>query len=143
VLGAAFGDFVQFGRLDHDTDERHGDGDGHVSHDGAIGGRALVAQSAECWGLAAYCGRAGARLPALLDHAGLGNQGRRRGWGIALVFTVFALLVVSVGCGGSSGGGTGPPQNPGTPVGNYGGVSVTVTVNGVTQTIPNLTLNVQ
>jgi hypothetical protein len=73
----------------------------------------------------------------------LGNHGRRRGWGIALVFTVFALLVVSVGCGGSSGGGTGPPQNPGTPVGNYGGVSVTVTVNGVTQTIPNLTLNVQ
>ena len=72
-----------------------------------------------------------------------GYREKRRRWGIALMFTVFALLAVSIGCGGSSGGGGGPPPNPGTPVGNYTGVSVTVTVNGVTQTISGLTLNVE
>ena len=75
----------------------------------------------------------------------LGHQGRRRGWGIALVFTVFALLAVSVGCGGGSGGGGGGGGggNPGTPIGVDSSVSVTVTINGVTQTISGLTLNVE
>jgi Pro-kumamolisin, activation domain/Bacterial Ig-like domain (group 3) len=73
-----------------------------------------------------------------------GYREKRRGWGIALMFAVFALLAVSVGCGGGGGGGnTGPPPNPGTPVGTYSGISVTVTINGVTQTIPGLTLNVE
>ncbi len=68
----------------------------------------------------------------------LGRKQRR--WSFALVFTAFVLLAVSVGCGG--GGGTTPPQNPGTPTGQYS-ISVMVTINGVTQSIPNLTLNVQ
>jgi Pro-kumamolisin, activation domain/Bacterial Ig-like domain (group 3) len=72
-----------------------------------------------------------------------GYREKRRRWGIALMFTVFALLAVSVGCGGSSGGGSGPPPNPGTPVGTDQGVSVMVTINGVTQTISGLTLNVE
>lgn len=67
----------------------------------------------------------------------------RRRWGFALMFAVFALLAVSVGCGGGGGGGSTGPTNPGTPVGDYSGVSVSVTINGVTQTIPGLTLNVQ
>jgi subtilase family serine protease len=65
---------------------------------------------------------------------------KRRRWGVALMFTVFALLAVSVGCGG---GGSTSPQNPGTPVGNYTGVSVSVTINGVTQTISGLMINVE
>ncbi len=73
-----------------------------------------------------------------------GYRERRRRWGIALMFAVFALLAVSVGCGGGGGSGnSGPPPNPGTPVGAYNGVSVTVTINGVTETIPGLTINVQ
>ncbi len=36
-----------------------------------------------------------------------------------------------------------PASNPGTPVGNYTGVTVTVTINGVTQSINNLSINVQ
>jgi subtilase family serine protease len=72
-----------------------------------------------------------------------GYREKRRGWGIALIFGVFALLAVSVGCGGGSSGNSGPPPNPGTPVGNYNGVSVSVTINGVTQTISGLTIDVQ
>ncbi|MGD0957422.1 MAG: Ig-like domain repeat protein [Candidatus Acidiferrales bacterium] len=68
---------------------------------------------------------------------GLGRKQRRRSF--ALVLTAFVLFAVSVGCGGS--GNTGP-QNPGTPPGQYS-ISVMVTINGVTQSIPNLTLNVQ
>ena len=69
-----------------------------------------------------------------------GYRGERRRWGFALMFTVFALVAVSVGCGGGGGGGQ---QNPGTPVNNYQNVSVTVTINGVTQTISGLTIDVQ
>jgi predicted RNA-binding protein with TRAM domain len=72
----------------------------------------------------------------------LGHQGSR-GWRIALVFTVLALLAVSAGCGGGSGGASGGGGNPGTLPGNYRGVSVTVTINGVMQTISGLTLNVE
>jgi hypothetical protein len=72
-----------------------------------------------------------------------GYREKRRGWGIALMFAVFALLAVSAGCGGGGGGNTGPPPNPGTPVGSYTGISVTVTINGVKQTISGLGLNVE
>ncbi len=72
-----------------------------------------------------------------------GYREKRRGWGVALMFTVFALLAVSVGCGGGGSGNSGPPPNPGTPVGHYNGVSVSVTINGVTQTISGLTIDVQ
>jgi len=71
-----------------------------------------------------------------------GYRGQRRRWGFALMFAVFALVAASVGCGGGSAGGGGG-GNPGTPPGNYTGISITVTINGVTQTIPNLTLDVQ
>lgn len=87
------------------------------------------------WLLAAACLLCAAMLA-------LSYRESRRRWGIALVFTMLALLAVSVGCGGG-GGGSGSTTNPGTPVGNYTNVSVTVTVNGVTQTISGLTLNVE
>jgi hypothetical protein len=70
-------------------------------------------------------------------------RAKRRRWGIALMFTVFALLAVSIGCGGGGSGGSGPPPNPGTPVGMDSSVSVSVTINGVTQTLSGLTLNVE
>jgi poly(3-hydroxybutyrate) depolymerase len=52
------------------------------------------------------------------------------------------LMASMLGCGGGGnvavGGG-----NPGTPPGNYAGMIVTVTINGVTQSIKNLSVNVQ
>lgn len=47
--------------------------------------------------------------------------------------------------GGSGGGGgtTGGGSNSGTATGNYQGVTVTVTINGITQSVGNLTVNVQ
>ena len=92
---------------------------------------------ASAWVLALACLLCAAMLA-------FGYRANRRRWGLALMFSAFALLAVSIGCGGGGGGGgTGPTQNPGTPVGNYTNVSVTVTVNGVTQTISGLTLNVE
>jgi hypothetical protein len=70
-----------------------------------------------------------------------GRDGKRRRRDFAFTFVAFVLLAVSAGCGG--GGGGGGVQNQGTPPGNYTGISVTVTINGVTQTVANLTLNVQ
>ena len=74
-----------------------------------------------------------------------GYRERRHRWGFALMFAVFALLAVSVGCGGGSGGsgGGGGGGNQGTQPGTYSNVSVTVTINGVTQTIVGLTIDVQ
>jgi uncharacterized membrane protein YgcG len=73
-------------------------------------------------------------------------RGRQRRWNFAVVFTALVLLAVSAGCGGGGGGGGGGTgggvQNPGTPVGQSA-ISVTLTINGVTQTLSNLTLNVQ
>lgn len=70
-------------------------------------------------------------------------RGRQRRWGLALVFTAFALVFASAGCGGGGGGGGGNGlTNPGTPTGSKV-ITVTITVNGVTQTVPNLTVNVQ
>jgi hypothetical protein len=70
----------------------------------------------------------------------LGYRGKQRRWGVALVFTMFVLLAVSAGCGGG-GGGSEPPPNSGTPEGQFHPV-VTITINGVTQTVPNLVLQV-
>ncbi len=62
---------------------------------------------------------------------------------------LLAVLVASVSttsCGGGSAGGSGGGGGGGTggtPAGNYQGVTVTVTINGVTQTINNLSVNVK
>jgi subtilase family serine protease len=63
-------------------------------------------------------------------------------WSAVLTLVALAFLLADAGCGGGGGGGTGSGGNPGTPRGNYPGISVTLTINGVTQTIPNLTLSV-
>jgi len=54
-----------------------------------------------------------------------------------------AVIASAVACGGGSGGGGGGGENPGTPVGNYPGLTVSVTINGITQSINNLSVNVQ
>lgn len=59
---------------------------------------------------------------------------------------VLAMIVAAVGCGGSGGGsasGSGGGGNPGTPAGTYYGVTVTVTINNIMQTVNNLTVAVQ
>jgi hypothetical protein len=71
----------------------------------------------------------------------LGYRGKQRRWGLALVFTIFVMLAVGVGCGGG-GGSTPPPTNPGTPTGQTSPV-VSITINGVTEAVPNLVLNVE
>lgn len=66
---------------------------------------------------------------------------RHRRWAAIITFAAFVLIASAIGCGGgTSGGGF---SNPGTPVGNYTGVTVTVTINGVMQSINNLSVNVQ
>jgi hypothetical protein len=68
------------------------------------------------------------------------------------VSAMFALLLIAaaVACGGGSSGTGGSGSNTsgnggsgGTPAGNYQGVTVTVTISGVTQTISNLSVNIQ
>ena len=70
----------------------------------------------------------------------LGYRRKQRRWGFALAFTIFVMLVVGAGCGGGGGGGGG---NPGTPAPSNTAVTVSVTINGVTESVPNLILNVQ
>jgi uncharacterized repeat protein (TIGR03803 family) len=83
-----------------------------------------------------------AALACLFSMSVLAISYRRRQsrWTTAVLFVVGGLAAAMAGCGGGSGGGV---QNPGTPPGTYPGVSVTVTINGVTQTLQNLTLNIQ
>ena len=67
-----------------------------------------------------------------------GFQGRQRRWGLAFALAAFGFVFANVGCGGggSGGGGGGAgPSNPGTPVGSDN-FTVSVTINGVTQTVP-------
>jgi large repetitive protein len=71
----------------------------------------------------------------------LGYRGKQRRWGFALVFTIFVMLAVGAGCGG--GGGGRASGNPGTPAPSNTAVTVSITINGVTENVPNLTLNVQ
>jgi hypothetical protein len=70
------------------------------------------------------------------------RQGSRR-WSAAVALIVLAMIALAAGCGGGSSGPPPPPPNPGTPVGNYSGVTVTVTIGGVTESISNLSVNVQ
>jgi hypothetical protein len=72
---------------------------------------------------------------------------RRRRWSAIPALLGLAVIAAAMGCGGgtnnSGGGGGGGGVNPGTPVGNYTGVAVTVSINGITQSISNLSVNVQ
>lgn len=73
-----------------------------------------------------------------------GFRARQRRWNLVLASLAFAALATFASCGG--GGSTGPPPPPpnlGTPVGNYTGVTVTVTINGVTQSINTIAVNVE
>ena len=66
-------------------------------------------------------------------------------WQFALAAVLFVVLFASASCGGGSssgGGGTGP-TNPGTPAGTVSPLSVSITINGTTQTVPGLSLTVQ
>jgi hypothetical protein len=74
---------------------------------------------------------------------------RSRYSGVSVVFGLLLIASVVACGGGSSGngsnggnGGTGTVVG-GTPTGNYQGVTVMVTINGYTQTINNLSVNVQ
>jgi hypothetical protein len=69
---------------------------------------------------------------------------RRRAWSAVLALAALGVMAAAVGCGGGGGGGGGGGfTNPGTPVGNYSGVTVTVTIGSVTQSINTLSVNVQ
>ncbi len=65
--------------------------------------------------------------------------GRLRWAGVATLAVAFAIAA-GAGCGG---GGTTTTTNPGTPPGNYTNISATVTINGVTESVQNLDLDVQ
>jgi len=61
-----------------------------------------------------------------------------------LILLVLAAIATSSSCGGGGGsGGGGGGGNPGTPVGNYTGITVTVTIGNVTQSIKTISLSVQ
>lgn len=72
---------------------------------------------------------------------------RRRGRSVALASLAFAAIVMASNCGGGgsggAGGGGGNHGDPGTLPGFYSGVTVTVTINGATQSITNLTVQVE
>jgi hypothetical protein len=66
----------------------------------------------------------------------------RRHWSAIVASIAFVVIAFALGCGG--GGGTGGGITvPGTPTGNYTGLTVTVTINGITQSINNLSVNVE
>jgi hypothetical protein len=75
-----------------------------------------------------------------------GGQSKRRRWSVVLTYVALAFLAVNAGCGGGGGegggGGGGGNVNPGTPLGSVP-LNVTITINGVTQAVPNLIVNVQ
>jgi subtilase family serine protease len=75
----------------------------------------------------------------------LGYRKKQRGWRLALVFTIFAMLAVSAGCGGGGGAPPPPPPppNPGTPAPSNTPITISITINGVTVNVPNMTINVQ
>jgi hypothetical protein len=75
---------------------------------------------------------------------------RRWKWRAIVSLLVVAMIASSLSCGGgtggssANGGGTGgAASNSGTPIGSYTGVTVTVTISGVTQSVNNLSVQVQ
>ncbi|HKV40340.1 MAG TPA: Ig-like domain-containing protein, partial [Blastocatellia bacterium] len=76
---------------------------------------------------------------------GLGRR-KRRPQRLAFAAILLALLLADIGCGGGAGNNGGQAgggvTNPGTPAGvSY--VTVTVTINGFTETLPNIGVQVQ
>lgn len=68
-----------------------------------------------------------------------GPRRRRAVWaGLGLL-----VMAATLACGGGGGNAVVGGGNPGTPPGSYTGVNVTVTINSVTQSIKNLSVNVQ
>ncbi len=65
---------------------------------------------------------------------------RKCDWRTLLSLVLLGLAAFAVGCGGGNGGNT---SNGGTPAGDYTGVTVTVRINNVTESINNLSVNVQ
>jgi subtilase family serine protease len=69
---------------------------------------------------------------------------RRPGRRAALASLAFVAIALSASCGGGGGGGgTVTHVDPGTPAGAYPGVTVTVTINGSTQSVNNLVVQVE
>jgi hypothetical protein len=74
----------------------------------------------------------------------LGLRARQRRWNLVLACVVLVAIATFPSCGGGgSSGPPPPPPNPGTPVGNYTGVTVTVTMGGITQSINTIAVNVE
>jgi hypothetical protein len=74
----------------------------------------------------------------------VGGAGRRRREAIgALASLVLMASLLGCGGGGTGSGGGGGGSKGGTPVGNYTGVTVTTTINGLTQSINSLSIDVQ
>jgi len=74
----------------------------------------------------------------------------QRSWRFSLAKFALAAVALSASCGGGGGssglgggGGGGGQGNPGTPTGSYSGVTLTVTINGSTQSVNNLVVQVQ
>lgn len=65
-------------------------------------------------------------------------------WTAILVLVAFLVTGSAAGCGGGgASNGPPPPSNPGTPTGYYSGVTVTVTIAGVKNSISNLSVAVE
>jgi Pro-kumamolisin, activation domain/Bacterial Ig-like domain (group 3) len=70
---------------------------------------------------------------------------RQLRWSAVLALIALVMIGAAAGCGGGSGSSSKPPppSNPGTPIGNYNGVTVTVTISGVKESINNLSVAVE
>ena len=66
----------------------------------------------------------------------LGLRRRERRWTAVFGLLACAFVFANVGCGG------GGMSNPGTPVGNNQPITVSITIGGVQQTVPGLTVTV-
>jgi large repetitive protein len=108
---------------------------------GARSRRVIGGGQAPSWNTTA----AVAILLLLSGGIAFGSRGRQRPRGLALALLALVLVFANAGCGGgSSGGGTGAGgdlTNSGTPAGSAN-FTVSVTINGVTQTL-RLTVDVQ
>jgi hypothetical protein len=81
-------------------------------------------------------------LGSLLSLTAIAVSLRRkhRLWNLAQGVLMMGLVLTGAGCGGRGSGGV---SNPGTPVGPVEPLSVSITINGITQIVPSLTVTVQ
>jgi hypothetical protein len=76
---------------------------------------------------------------------------RRFRWSTAFALLAFAFVLATAACGGGSssgggggtGGGGGGGGNPGTPITQNAPITVSITIGGISQSVPNLTVTVQ